>query len=118
SLIGAVLLGNNVVNILAAALATALLTRIFGPGGVALATLIMTVLVLVFSEVLPKTYAIQAPENTACMVARPVAIIVRVLSPIIAIIRIVVRGILRLLGHGIGAHDNMLSVQEEIAGAL
>src|SRR5690606_21071746 len=60
-LIGALLLGNNVVNILAASLATALLTRAFGDKGVAVATLVMTTLVLIFSEVLPKTYAITNP---------------------------------------------------------
>jgi hypothetical protein len=61
-LIGAVLLGNNLVNILAASLATALFTRLFGDSGVALATLVMTLLVLIFAEVLPKTYAITAPN--------------------------------------------------------
>ncbi|HAL75476.1 MAG TPA: hypothetical protein DCM70_02475, partial [Rhodobacteraceae bacterium] len=57
-LIGSVLLGNNLVNILATSLATAVFTRSFGESGVALATLVMTVLILVFAEVLPKTYAI------------------------------------------------------------
>ena len=117
-LIGAVLLGNNVVNILAASLATAMFTRVLGSGGVALATLVMTVLVLIFSEVLPKTYAIQSPESLACRVARPVRLVVRILSPVVALVRLVVRGILRLMGRGIDAGQNMLSVQEEIAGAL
>ena len=117
-LIGAVLLGNNVVNILSASLATAMFTRAFGGHGVALATLVMTVLVLIFAEVLPKTYAIQSPEALSCRVARPVRMIVRVLSPILAVVRVTVRGILRLMGQPIGAHANMLSVQEEIAGAL
>ena len=117
-LIGAVLLGNNVVNILSASLATAALTRVFGPSGVALATLVMTVLVLIFAEVLPKTYALQSPETVACRVARPVRLVVTVMSPIVAVVRLTVRGILRLMGRGIGAGENMLSVQEEIAGAL
>jgi len=69
-LIGSLLLGNNVVNILAASLATALLTRLFGANGVAVATLVMTTLVLIFSEVLPKTYAITRPEAMASKVAR------------------------------------------------
>ena len=64
-LIGSVLLGNNVVNILATSLATAVLTKIFGQNGVAAATLIMTLLVLIFAEVLPKTLAITYPE--ACL---------------------------------------------------
>jgi Mg2+/Co2+ transporter CorB len=61
-LIGGILLGNNLANILATSLATALLTRLFGDSGVALATLAMTALVLIFAEVLPKTYAIIHPE--------------------------------------------------------
>lgn len=73
-LIGSVLLGNNVVNILATSLATALLTKVFGQNGVAAATLIMTLLVLIFAEVLPKTYAItpragrinRSPPNWPC----------------------------------------------------
>jgi Mg2+/Co2+ transporter CorB len=64
-MIGAILLGNNVVNILSASLATALLTRIFGDSGVAFATLGMTLLVLIFGEVLPKTFAITRPEAMA-----------------------------------------------------
>ena len=68
-LIGSVLLGNNLVNILAASLATALFTRLYGDSGVALATLVMTLLVLIFAEVLPKTYAITQPENAAAGVS-------------------------------------------------
>src|SRR3546814_16357193 len=64
-LIGALLLGNNLVNILASALATSLLITIFGEAGVVYATLVMTVLVLVFSEVLPKTYALQNADRAA-----------------------------------------------------
>ncbi len=117
-LIGAVLLGNNVVNILSASLATAALTRLFGSSAVALATLVMTVLVLIFAEVLPKTYALQSPETVACRVARPVRLVVTVISPLVAVVRVIVRAILRLMGHNIDAGQNMLSVQEEIAGAL
>ena len=68
-MIGALLLGNNIVNILSASLATALMTRLFGDSGVALATLVMTVLVLIFGEVLPKTLAITYPEAVATRVA-------------------------------------------------
>ena len=67
-LIGSVLLGNNLVNILATSLATALFTRVFGDSGVALATLVMTALVLIFAEVLPKTYAITNSEKAAALV--------------------------------------------------
>ena len=87
SLIGSILLGNNVVNILSASLATALFTRALGSSGVAAATLVMTVLVLIFSEVLPKTYAILAPEDLASRVARPISVLTHIMSPIVAVVR-------------------------------
>lgn len=117
-LIGGILLGNNLMNILATSLATVLFTTLLGEGGVAAATLVMTALVLVFAEVLPKTYAINAPEETAARAARPVGWIIAVLAPIVAIVRVIVRGVLRLFGVRIDAGANMLSVQEEIVGAL
>jgi len=117
-LIGSLLLGNNVVNILSASLATALLTRIFGHSGVALATLVMTALVLIFAEVLPKTWAIANPETVAARVARLVRILIVVLSPIVSVVRTIVRGILWIFGHRTDANQNMFSIHEEIAGAL
>ena len=117
-LIGAVLLGNNVVNILAASLATALFTRLFGESGVALATLVMTALVLIFSEVLPKTYAITAPETVAMRVARPIRLLIVVLSPVVSAVRAMVRGILLLFGVRTDPDTNVLSIRDEIVGAL
>lgn len=117
-LIGSVLLGNNLVNILAASLATALFTRTFGESGVALATLVMTVLVLVFAEVLPKTYAIINAESAAAAVSRPIAIIVTLFSPIVSGVRALVRLLLRLIGVRIDANSHMLAVREEIVGAM
>ncbi|MFC3530119.1 HlyC/CorC family transporter [Paracoccus mangrovi] len=117
-LIGSILLGNNVVNILSASLATALFTRLLGSSGVAAATLVMTVLVLIFSEVLPKTYAILAPEDLASRVARPIGIVTRIMSPIVTVVRLIVRGILALFGIRADGSGLVFSVQEEIAGAL
>lgn len=117
-LIGSVLLGNNVVNILATSLATAVLTKLFGQNGVAAATLIMTLLVLIFAEVLPKTFAITYPEAVAARVARPIALIVFVFSPIVAAVRYLVRGVLFIFGVRTDPDSNILAVREEIAGAL
>ncbi|MFG6567243.1 HlyC/CorC family transporter [Sulfitobacter sp. 1A13679] len=117
-LIGSVLLGNNLVNILAASMATALFTRLFGESGVALATLVMTLLVLVFAEVLPKTYAITNAETAAALVSRPISIVVLVFSPVVTAVRYFVRGVLRLFGVQIDPDSNILAVREEIAGAL
>lgn len=117
-LIGSILLGNNLTNILAASLATALFTRMFGDNGVALATLIMTLLVLVFAEVLPKSYAITNPENAAMNVSRLIRAIIFLFSPFVAAVRALVRGILWVFGVRTDPGGQMLAVREEIAGAI
>ncbi len=117
-LIGSVLLGNNVVNILATSLATALLTKVFGQNGVAAATLIMTLLVLIFAEVLPKTYAITNPERVAARVSWPISLVVLLFAPIVRIVRWLVRGVLYLFGVRTDPDSQILAVREEIAGAL
>jgi Mg2+/Co2+ transporter CorB len=117
-LIGSVLLGNNLVNILATSLATALLTRLFGESGVAVATLAMTFLVLIFAEVLPKTYAITNAESAAAKVSAPIQLVVKVFSPVVSAVRLLVRGVLRLFGVKADPDSHILAVREEIAGAL
>ncbi|SNR59075.1 HlyC/CorC family transporter [Puniceibacterium sediminis] len=117
-LIGSVLLGNNLVNILATSLATALFTRVFGDSGVALATLVMTLLVLIFAEVLPKTYAITNPEMAASRVSPLIAVVILVFSPMVSAVRLLVRGVLRIFGVQTDPNSHILAVREEIAGAL
>jgi Mg2+/Co2+ transporter CorB len=117
-MIGSLLLGNNIVNILSASLATALLTRMFGDSGVALATFAMTALVLIFGEVLPKTVAITYPEPVAVRVAPLIRVVIVVFSPIVSIVRAVVRGLLRLFGLKAEAGSAMLALRQEIAGAI
>ena len=116
--IGAILLGNNVVNILASVLATSMFTALFGQGGLALAvaTAVMTVLVLIFSEVMPKTYAITRPDSVALVVAGPISLVVKSASWIIRVIQMIVNGVLRLAG--VGAPASPLSAEEEIRGAI
>ncbi len=117
-LIGSVLLGNNLVNILATALTTMLFTRAFGESGVALATFVMTALVLIFAEVLPKTYAITNSEKAASLVSGPISVVVSVFSPIVTFVRFLVRGVLSVFGVKIDPDSHILAVREEIAGAL
>lgn len=117
-LIGSVLLGNNLVNILATSMATALFTGAFGESGVVIATLVMTLLVLIFAEVLPKTYAITNPETAAARVAGPISIVVRLFAPMVSAVRLLVRGVLRLFGVQTDPDSHILAVREEIAGAL
>ncbi len=117
-LIGSVLLGNNLVNILATSLATALLSRTFGESGVLLATLVMTLLILIFAEVLPKTYAITNSEKAASFVARPISVVVAVFAPFVSAVRVLVRVVLRVFGVKANPDDPILAVREEIVGTL
>lgn len=116
--IGAILLGNNLVNILASVLATSLFTYMFGAGGLALAaaTGVMTLTVLIFSEVMPKTYAISRPDTVALVVARPIGILVRGASWIIQLIRFIVRMLLTVLG--LSTPATPVSAEQEIRGAI
>jgi Mg2+/Co2+ transporter CorB len=117
-LIGALLLGNNAVNILASSLATSVFLVWFGDVGVIYATGLMTVLVVVFAEVLPKTIAFNAPDRMALAAARPMAWVVRVLSPVLVAIEWLVRQLLRLLGVRIGEEQSILAPHEEIRGTV
>ncbi len=117
-LIGSILLGNNLVNILAASLATALFTRLLGEAGVAYATLVMTVLVTVFAEVAPKTYAITRPDEASSRVAPAIEIVVRVFAPAVSAISYLVRGAFRLLGITVDPDAHVLAPHEQIRGAI
>jgi Mg2+/Co2+ transporter CorB len=117
-LIGALLLGNNAVNIAASVLATDVLLTWFGHAGVVYATVVMTALVVVFSEVLPKTAAFNAPDRIALGVARPMAIIVKLLGPVLMAIEALVRWLLMLLGMKVGDNHDVLSAREELRGAV
>lgn len=116
SLIGAILLGNNLVNILAASLASAMFLAMFGEAGVPIATLVMTLLVLIFAEVLPKTYALSNPDRMALIVSLPIRFFVTIFAPIVAAVQAVVRLTLRVLGANV--EGPVLSAHEEIRGHI
>ncbi len=117
-LIGAILLGNNLTNILAASLATALFTGAFGDAGVLWATLVMTFLVVVFAEVAPKTYAITYPERASVQAAPVVAVVVRLFAPVVAVVRLLVRLTLALIGVKTDPDAHMLAPLEQIRGTI
>ncbi|HUU65940.1 MAG TPA: HlyC/CorC family transporter [Methyloceanibacter sp.] len=117
-LIGAILLSYNLANIAASALATSVLLEIFGDAGVVYATIVMTVLVVVFAEVLPKTYAIVNADRMALAVAPVIRVIVAVLAPVTATMQFLVRHTLRLFGVSISDDADVLSAHEEIRGAI
>ncbi|MCR9237985.1 MAG: HlyC/CorC family transporter [Alphaproteobacteria bacterium] len=116
-LIGALLLGNNLVNILASALATSLFITLFGDTGVVYATLVMTAVVLVFAEVMPKTLAISNPDRFALTVSPVLRIIVAVFSPVVIAIEAFVKLVLNRFGANIGDQD-ILSAHEELRGTV
>lgn len=117
-LIGALLLGNNLVNVLASALATSMLITLFGDTGVVYATLVMTLAVVIFAEVLPKTWAINQPEQFALRVAPITRIVVAILAPLTAIIQLLVRGLLALIGVKGDDFRSGLTGREEIRGTV
>jgi Mg2+/Co2+ transporter CorB len=117
-LIGALLLGNNAVNIAASSLATGVLLTWFGNVGVVYATVAMTILVVVFAEVLPKTAAFNAPDRIALVVAGPMRWVVRLLGPVLMAIEALVRAILKPMGIIVGEDQSVLSPHEELRGAV
>ena len=118
SMIGAILLGYNVINILTSALATEFITKaVPGAWGVAIATGVMTVLVLVFVEVLPKTLAIGRPEAVARWLSGFLAFFVRVLDPVVDFIQWIVRHTLKLFGVDVDMKVQVFAI-EEIRGAI
>jgi Mg2+/Co2+ transporter CorB len=117
-LLGALLFGNNAVNIAASALATDVLLTWFGHAGVVYATVVMTIIVVVFAEILPKTAAFNAPDRIALLVARPMNLIVKVLGPVLMAIEALVRWLLKHIGMTVGEDQQVLSAREELRGAV
>jgi Mg2+/Co2+ transporter CorB len=117
-MIGAILTGNNIVNITASALTTGLLLSWFGDVGVLYATAIMTLIIVVFTEVLPKTIAINAADRFALAVALPISWLVRLLGPVLIGLEAMVRFFMRGLGVKLGADQAFLSAHEEIRGQV
>jgi Mg2+/Co2+ transporter CorB len=118
--IGTLLIGNNSVNILASTLAASLFIGWFGDSGVFYATAAMTVLVILFSEVLPKTYALHQPDRAALMVARPIAFATSLISPVTKAFDFAVQAILKLFGVRLraSASEHQERSEEELRGAI
>ena len=97
-LIGGILLGNNFVNILAASIATLLSLKLFGEGSVIIASLVLTLVILVFAENTPKTFAAKNPEKIALPASWILEILIKIFKPLIYLISIISKFILKLLG--------------------
>lgn len=98
NLLTSILVGNNVVNIAATSISTSLFLSIFQEKGVPIATAVMTILVLIFGEITPKTIAVNNTEKVALLVSRPIKIIITILKPVVWIFNIITKVIFKILG--------------------
>lgn len=117
-MIGTVLLGNTLVDVLAAAMASNLAVQLVGEVGIVYATAIMTVLIVVFSAVLPKTYALAWSDRTALAVAPVMQFIIKVLAPLTVMVQVAVRLLLRLTPTKRDDAANILEAEQEIRGTI
>ena len=117
-LIGTTLLGNTLVTTGASAVATSILVALTGERGALYATGLMTVLLLVFAEVMPKTVAINHPDRTSLLVARAISIFVAIFGPVLIGVEVLVRGFLKVAGVDTSRRQSILSGHEELKSAV
>jgi Mg2+/Co2+ transporter CorB len=123
-LIGVILIGNNFVNILASAIATMIALRLMGDAGVAVATAMLTLVILIFAEVTPKTVAAIKPEQVAFPASLILSPLLKLLYPFVWLVNTICNGLLRMLGFNAAAKVNDHLSSEELrtivheAGAL
>lgn len=111
-MLSAILVGNNVVNIGASALATSIAISQFGESGVGIATGIMTIIVLIFGEITPKTLASRDPEKVSIMVSKFIYFITIILSPVVIVFTQITSGILRIFGGKIDTEKPFITEEE------
>ena len=116
NVISTLLLSNNLVNILASSLATAFFYDLFGVEGIFYATLIMTVVIVIFAEVLPKTYAINRPNRTALLISPIIYYLNKILFIFVFVINFIVKLIFRRNDND--AKSNDLQSEEELKGVI
>ncbi|WP_240789837.1 CNNM domain-containing protein [Roseomonas sp. HF4] len=116
--VAAILVGNNLVNTTATAMASALLISWFGEGGVVYASLVMTALLVIFSEVLPKTIALRGPDAAALRVTPLLTLVMRALGPVARVVGAVVAFTLRLFGVRAPAAERPGITEDELLGAI
>jgi Mg2+/Co2+ transporter CorB len=117
-MIGSILIGNNVVNTASASLTTAVLLTLFGEVGIAYATIVVSVLIIIFAEVLPKTLALSQPDRTALAVSGPISIIVTLFTPVTRVVNWIVRSIIRLFRRGRADDDDVVTAHDELRGQV
>ncbi len=111
-LLGAILVGNNIVNIGASSLATVVATGILGSAGAGIATGVMTLLVLIFGEITPKSLSTQKSQEVACFVARPISLVVLIFNPVVKVLMFISNLIIRLFGGKIDTSKPFITTDE------
>ncbi len=111
-LLGTILLGNNLVNMAAASVTTVIALKMFGDAAIAVATFLITIIILVFAEVPPKTYAALNPEKIAFPAIYILNFLVKILSPVVKAINLAGNGLLKLIGVSLDTEDEHLSPEE------
>ena len=117
-LLGTILVGNNFVNILASSIATVLAMQLWGEAGIAIATIGLTIILLIFGEITPKTLAALRPEIVAYPVSLPLKMLQKVLYPLVAMLGWVSNGLLRLLGVDLANKGNDSLSTEELRSVV
>ena len=117
-LISAMLLGGQFVTIGSSAIATSVMLDLYGQRGVAVATVAMTALIVIFGEVMPKTIAIAYPDRVALGIAPLVLVFVTIFTPVVVAVEAVVRFVLRLSGLSMTETDPGVTGHEELMGAV
>jgi len=117
NVISSLLLSNNLVNILASSLATAVLYDLFGVSGIVYATLIMTILIVIFAEILPKTYSLNRPTRTSLLISPIIYYLSKILYPIIFLINLIVKNIF-LRNHKNDSKIKDEQSEEELQGVI
>jgi len=111
-----VLIGNNIVNIAAAAIATSIAIDFFGSYGVGIATGVMTLLILIFAEIMPKTIAVHHAERISILISKPLGILTSIFQPLIKAVSVITAAFEKLLGFKL--HRKRLMTEEEMETML
>lgn len=117
-LLGMILIGNNLANIIASAITTLIALHYWGDKGVIIATFILTLVILIFAEVAPKTIAALYPENISRFVAWPVYFLLKIFYPFVWLINGVSNGLLRLLGFKVSSKAAEPLTREELRSVV
>jgi Mg2+/Co2+ transporter CorB len=117
-LIGATLLGNTLVNIGSSAFMTSVLVVVVGDKGALFATIIMTFLLLVFAEVMPKTLALNYPDTVSLIVVRALSVFVSIFGPVLLAVEALVRGLFKLIHIDVTRQKSILSGHEQLKSVV